>query len=218
MNYYLYRITNLLTGKYYVGITKDYQKRLSEHRLSSSNKDLASDIEVYKWSSFESTILCIGTKEYILYLEHTFLLKYMFRDGMYNKNSGGSSNGGTYGEHHARAKLTELEVLEIRQEYAKGNSSYSYLSKLYGVTESTIGKIVRGELWSHLNTNSIIKDSATSARQGLPRDALNKDLAMQIRTLYATGDYTYKGIAKYLNNVVSHTAIGKVVRGERWKT
>ena len=35
--------------------------------------------------------------------------------------------------------------------------------------------------------------------------------------LHKTGKYTYQDISAMLDNVISKTAVGKIVRGERWK-
>lgn len=56
------------------------------------------------------------------------------------------------GEQQGASKLTAAQVLEIRERYvpkSKGSSQRA-LAKLYGVTQTTIGHIVRGEYWSHV--------------------------------------------------------------------
>ena len=217
--FYLYKITNTISNRQYVGITKNYNRRINEHRLNSSNADLKADISKLGWNTFNSQILCVGYRLYILALENSYLTKYLHKDKMYNKNTGGSCNGGTFGENHGRAKLSDLEVIEILKEYNKGMHSYSSLGRLYNVTESTIGKIIRGELWSHLSTftKEYIHVGVETPRKNNARDSIDMEVATNIRQLYATGKYTYKDIAKLLNNTISHTAVGKIVRNERWK-
>lgn len=56
------------------------------------------------------------------------------------------------GEQQGASKLTAAQVLEIRERYvpkSKGSSQRA-LAKLYDVTQTTIGRIVRGEYWSHV--------------------------------------------------------------------
>jgi predicted XRE-type DNA-binding protein len=48
------------------------------------------------------------------------------------------------------AKLTEKQVLKIRQEYKTNNFSQRELAKKYNVQYPTIGKIVRNETWKHI--------------------------------------------------------------------
>ncbi len=60
------------------------------------------------------------------------------------------------GEKHGNAKLTEEDVLQIRQLYEKGcNSGCTKhsgikLAKMFGVHKKTIYKIVKGVAWSHV--------------------------------------------------------------------
>lgn len=50
------------------------------------------------------------------------------------------------GARHGRAKLTEPQVLEIRRLHSEGMTCVT-LGKVFGVSETTIGPIVRGKLW-----------------------------------------------------------------------
>ncbi len=47
------------------------------------------------------------------------------------------------------SKLKEVDVLKIRQLSSEG-MSYPQISSLYGVTNSTVGSIVRREKWKHI--------------------------------------------------------------------
>ncbi len=53
------------------------------------------------------------------------------------------------GEKHGMSKLTENNILEIRQEASSGQSRKA-LSKKYGVTYSAIGYIIRRDTWRHV--------------------------------------------------------------------
>lgn len=54
------------------------------------------------------------------------------------------------GEDHGSAKLTEEQVLEIRQRFAEGGVSKTALAEEYGVSRTTIRRLVRREIWAHL--------------------------------------------------------------------
>lgn len=54
-----------------------------------------------------------------------------------------------FGESHWKAKLTEVDVLAIRKEYASGTVTRRDLSNRYSVTAACIGRIVRRETWTH---------------------------------------------------------------------
>jgi len=51
---------------------------------------------------------------------------------------------------HSRAKLTEDQVREIRILYATGNFTQRELALQFGVDHSTIGYIVRRQMWKHI--------------------------------------------------------------------
>lgn len=53
------------------------------------------------------------------------------------------------GEAHHLAKLCEEDVIEIRRRKAQG-ATYLSLALAYGVSEGTIGPIVRNKTWRHL--------------------------------------------------------------------
>jgi hypothetical protein len=50
-------------------------------------------------------------------------------------------------EDHPLAKLTQQDVNEIRYVYRHDGASQSQLAALFGVSQSQIGRIVRGESW-----------------------------------------------------------------------
>jgi hypothetical protein len=56
-------------------------------------------------------------------------------------------DGANVGEANPAAKLTWMEVREIRSRYALGRTSQKRLADLYGVCQSLISRIVNGERW-----------------------------------------------------------------------
>ena len=54
------------------------------------------------------------------------------------------------GEAHGRAKLTEVEVIEIRERYPAGNISQSELGREYGVYQTLISGVVNRQRWAHV--------------------------------------------------------------------
>jgi hypothetical protein len=56
------------------------------------------------------------------------------------------------GERNNQAKLTETDVLEIRRIYVRGSRKFGScaLGHYFGVTNSTIGGIIRREYWTHV--------------------------------------------------------------------
>ena len=65
-------------------------------------------------------------------------------------------NGGTgdppRGEAHYKSKLTELNVLEMRQLYKTGEHTYKELGKMFGVYWVTAYRAVKGDTWKHVES------------------------------------------------------------------
>lgn len=59
----------------------------------------------------------------------------------------GTSNRG---ERHGNAKLTREQIAAIKVEYARGGISQRVLGLKYGVRQTTVLKIVRGQRWNWL--------------------------------------------------------------------
>ncbi|KKM24976.1 hypothetical protein LCGC14_1599690 [marine sediment metagenome] len=53
------------------------------------------------------------------------------------------------GEKHHSAKLTQQKVNNIRKKYKNGGYTYRKLAQEYGVSETTVSRIVRGILWAN---------------------------------------------------------------------
>jgi hypothetical protein len=66
--------------------------------------------------------------------------KHGFKTGLYQPK---------LGESHSHARLTELQVLEIRERAKNGESGYS-LAKIYGITQSHASAIITNKVWKHL--------------------------------------------------------------------
>ncbi len=56
------------------------------------------------------------------------------------------------GINNASAKLTEVQVIEIRSRYVPGKVTYEQLGREYGMAGGTIRDIVTRKTWKHLST------------------------------------------------------------------
>lgn len=54
------------------------------------------------------------------------------------------------GEQHARARLTEAAVIDIRSQHAQRTASLAALGRAYGVSVSTVWLIVHRRTWDHV--------------------------------------------------------------------
>lgn len=54
------------------------------------------------------------------------------------------------GERNGTSALTDDQVLRIRARYVPGRVKQRDLAREFGVTQATVGRVVRGELWRHV--------------------------------------------------------------------
>lgn len=66
------------------------------------------------------------------------------------KRDGGNRDGATHMQKPHGQKLTEEQVLEIRQNFIEGTDTYVAFGKKYGVAYVTIAEIVKRKSWKHL--------------------------------------------------------------------
>jgi hypothetical protein len=56
------------------------------------------------------------------------------------------------GSNHPTSKLTEAQVIEMRQLYKEDHTqTHASLAKRYGIGQSTVGPVLNGETWSHVD-------------------------------------------------------------------
>lgn len=60
------------------------------------------------------------------------------------------------GENHPCSKLTEAQVTGICKRYAAGETQMR-LACEYGVGQSTISRVVRGESWAHVGVGYLLR-------------------------------------------------------------
>lgn len=66
------------------------------------------------------------------------------------------------GEDHHKAKLTELQVVEILSNLHK---STNYLADQYGVSAALISRIRHGSAWKHIKRTHLVKSKDTSSNE-----------------------------------------------------
>lgn len=72
-------------------------------------------------------------------------------DNLQDMASKGRQGGGARpGEDSGNNKLTEEQVIEVRERYAVEKISQAALGRQYDMSQKAISKLVRGETWAHL--------------------------------------------------------------------
>jgi len=104
---YLYKITNLLNSKVYIGVSKNPKRRFKAHQSNSSGcLKLKNAIRNYGIDNFKMEVICKGGRDYILGLEEKLIEAYDSTSSGYNILKGDQTLKPPQTEEY-RAKLCE---------------------------------------------------------------------------------------------------------------
>lgn len=167
----IYKITNLINDKCYIGKTNNSYRRWKDHqRLAVTpnhkeyDKALYQAMRKYGIENFEFEII-EELKDYSISREREkYWIQYFnsYNNG-YNENlggDGGSVKGHCSGSQNGRAKLTEQDVINIRTNFAKGMSK-SECYKLYEdrISDSGFSRIWLGKTWTYIMPEVYTKEN-----------------------------------------------------------
>lgn len=197
---YVYKIINTLNKKCYIGMTNDIKNRFEYHRTryNKTNKKEFTEKPLYKAfrkygiEKFKFIVLYEGltikeakNKE----IELIKKFKSLTHENGYNITKGGDWRSNC-GENNNTTKLTEKEVLDIREQVEKGEN----IKKIYEqysnkISFSGFQEIYLGRNWKHLESfkHNILPNGAS----------VNKETVLKIRFMYDDGKNPHQ-IAKEL--------------------
>lgn len=146
MQYYIYKIENLVNHKKYIGLTNNVARRRARHFTDlrchrHDNHFMQKEFDIYGEDNFSFEVIFNGDltdseigdkeKEYIVFYDS-------YRNG-YNQNEGGNfgaSNGGT--------TLTQSDVYNILAALEFESRPGQALADMFDVSRTTISRIKRG--------------------------------------------------------------------------
>ena len=195
----IYKITNLINNKCYIGKTNNSERRWKDHqRLAFTeghkeyNKTLYKAMRKYGINNFVFEII-EELKDYSISGEREkyWISLYDSYHNGYNENEGGdggSEKGHCQGTSNGRALLSEEDVIKIRTLYKNGISrSECYSLFKDKITESGFGKIWLGRTWSHImpevytEENKKRNESLGKAQAARNRRLFNEEQVKEIR-------------------------------------
>lgn len=159
----IYKITNLINGKVYIGQTKDIKRRINEHQkqyASSRVSKIRNAINKYGIQNFKIEILEKDIENYNE-REMYWISYYNSTDNScgYNITIGGEDPPIMSGEESCFTKLSNKEVLAIIQDIKSG-LPYKEIEERYHVTEPYLVKLNKGEVRAFPNISyPIVKHS-----------------------------------------------------------
>lgn len=146
MNYYIYKIENLINHKVYIGLTNNIARRRTRHfsdlkRNVHDNHFLQKEYNIYGKENFDFNIIFNGdcTDKEIGDKEQEYIKQYDSYYNGYNQNMGGNfgaSNGGSH--------LTKTDIFNILAVLDFVPRSGRTLADVYNVSRTTISRIGKG--------------------------------------------------------------------------
>lgn len=149
-NHVIYKITNIINGKVYIGLTNNFNRRMNEHFATSSNSDsskynhhLYASIRKYGWENFDKTIL----EEKLTRIEANEREKFWIesyqssdRDFGYNLTEGGENA-------QTASRLSKEEIQSIVSTIQRTSKTFKDIGFQFNISESTISAINLGRRW-----------------------------------------------------------------------
>lgn len=235
----IYKIENLINKKVYIGQSNNIYKRYHFHHKSDCfnknspayNFQIYQAIRKYGIQNFSITVLelCDIDK---LNEKEIFWINYYdsFKNG-YNRTSGGQNwsenihsleteekrkltrekNDSLKGEKHPRAKLSNDEVINIRQRYINGETVEDIYKDYYKKYQNvgTLKRIIFGQTYKEVG-NIPKKENIryTNAK-------LNANQVREIKKRYKEGNTSFAKLRKDYG--VTAGAIGGIIQGKSYK-
>lgn len=231
----IYMVRNKLNNHAYIGQSKNIKKRFLSHHLceyknescSQYNTKFYKALRKYGLDNFEIIILEECPEEELDKKEVYYIGMYNTFHNGYNSTEGGQFwspnihsketeekrrqtrelNGSLKGENHPRAKLTNEEVIHIRQRYIDGESVediYKDYCHIYG-NIGTLRRIILGETYKDVGNIPSKKNKVAGIK-------VTDDQVRQIRIKYSTTKTSYAKLGAEYN--VSASTIQKIVKKE----
>lgn len=165
MAFGIYKITNLVNGHSYIGLSKDIEKRIKDHfshglnghRKDDLDKPLYRVFKKYGKNAFKWEILEECPEEQLREREIYWIKYYNTYENRedYNETPGGDLPGKNtvhLGEDHGMAKLSQQDVEFCRDEYAKGSRSRNIYDKYFSdkISYSGFLRMWHGQSWKHI--------------------------------------------------------------------
>lgn len=216
----IYKITNKINGKSYIGQSNNIERRFQEHQTKGCLSRIPLDVAIQKYGkenfTYEILEKCDTSK---LNERETYWIQYYntISNG-YNCSLGGDQQ--SFGENNGRSKLTEEDVKEIRLAYAmhkRQKEIYQQFSDK--ISFNSFQNVWQGRSWSHImpevfteeNRHYYIYDNSKQS----PSCRFTADEVIAIRQRYVNEDA--KTIYADYKDKISFQGLQEILWGRRYK-
>lgn len=217
----IYKITNKINGKIYVGQSIDIDRRWKEHRWDCVNPNVTDynskknrALRKYGVDNFIFEVLEETDEEDLNQREIFWITTLDTVNNGYNLSNGGHGPNLT-GENHSQAKNSQTRINELQNLLAETEISYTELMEKFGLSRAQISNINRGKNWVRSDLDYPLRKSFPTKKGEQRSSALFTDQeVLNIRTEYKTMSATQL-TEKYKDRASSST-IKKIVGGESY--
>lgn len=159
----IYKITNKINQKCYIGCSKTIEKRWNSHKSESVleqfpqyNYSIHKAFRKYGLDNFSFEIIEEISEDKLFDREKYWIAFYNSYNDGYNETLGGDCGPVMFGEENPNSKLTTEDVVNIRQSLLNGKM----LSEVFPLYQNRISKrgfehIWRGEVWTDILPEAI---------------------------------------------------------------
>lgn len=214
---YIYKITNLITSKVYIGYTsRNIERRFYEHKWAALNHKNDS-----KKSYLYDSMRKYGTENFIIDIVYQFnedeedwseLEKYYITEydslvpNGYNLLFGGDMPPIHYGDENLKTKLSDKDLYNLYDKLKDLTLSYKDLSQMFNISESQIMRINKGECRYHEDIEYPIR-----------KYSLQEEYAIQvINILSQDKTLSNKKIANMIPNYFRANEIASINTGKKY--
>jgi hypothetical protein len=213
----IYKITNLITGQCYIGLSIHIEQRWKEHQNGHGSKQLYKDFWEYGIKNFSFEILEECPPEQLDNREIYWIQQYnSYKDG-YNKTQGGETV-----EHIVEATKKPVYCYDLEGNFICEYESLAEAERLTGIPNSNISKAVRGidrlvagkYQWRDIKTDHIEPYKRTCRFKEPPKHNMKKVLQIDKNTDEIIAEFeSITEAAKQTGT--NQNCIGMVCNGQR---
>lgn len=117
------------------------------------------------------------------------------------------------GENNWKAKLTEADVLAIRAEYARGDTTVAAMARRFGVSGKLISCVAAGTHWRHVPGGGALRGHARGEKHHHAK--LTEADVLAIRRAWTRGEASQTSMAAQYG--VTQSRICQIVNDAAWK-
>lgn len=213
----IYKITNNITGRIYIGQSKNIERRFLDHNTPGHiSEAIDKNITFYGKENFTYEVLEECEIDQLDTLEDKYIKEYRDQQiPMYNKLLGGQSKGFRCGENNGNAKLTEQDVYDIRESYknheCRGIVYQKYKDKT-DISESYFNSLWQGQHWTTVHMDVYTPENL----EYYIGRKLSLDEVYELRKRYV--NETLEEIYESVKDRISLSTLKHILYGDRYKS